>query len=390
MFSLPSERVLWLLLAAPSAAVLAMVLFNLVVWPRGRAKGRVQGRVSVLIPARNEARTIVRCVRAVLAGKVQPDEIIVYDDGSTDGTAEILERLVEMEPRLRVVHGGDLPPGWVGKPHACHRLAQAATGDVLVFLDADVVPSETMLARVGDLLERYRADCITAGLRQTTILLSEQMVVPLLTLTYLAWLPLPFIWRTRNPRFLIANGQLLAVRREALERAGGWEAVRGEIVDDMAFCRRVKETGGRVVFADGFQMASVRMYHTRADVLNGFSKNLYEGVGGHPLGLAMVFLLYGGIFLAPWITLVAAINGWGEFLRPSLAGVGAHLLMRSVMAVRYRQIANTILLHPFGIFWVLAIAANSFRWARRDQIHWRGRTYASRRTRMRGSPAGGG
>jgi chlorobactene glucosyltransferase len=386
MFPILPERVLWLLLALPSVVVMLMVFFNLVVWPRGRARGCVEGRVSVLIPARNEARNIVRCVRGVLAGTRKPDEVIVYDDGSTDGTGEILERLVEMEPLLRVVHGGgELPPGWVGKPLACHRLAQEATGDVLVYLDADTMPSETMLARIGWLLEKYGADCVTAGLRQTTLLLSEQMVVPLLQLTYLAWLPLPLIWRSRNPRFLIANGQLLTVRREALERAGGWEAVRAEMVDDMAFCRKVKETGGRVVFADGHQMASVRMYQSRADVLHGFSKNLYEGVGGHPLGLLIVFLLYGGVFLAPWVTLVAAINGWREFLLPSLAGVGAHVLMRSVLALRFRQIANTIILHPVGIFWVLAIAANSFRWTRRNEITWRGRTYPARHVRIRES-----
>ena len=377
----PNDTVLWLLLVAPSAAVLAMVLFNVVLWPRGRAGGRLKGRVSVLIPARNEARTIVRCVQGMLAGTQRPDEVLVYDDGSTDGTVEILERLAAREPRLRVVHGGDLPPGWVGKPHACHRLAREASGDVLVFVDADVTPHPECLARLGDVFERYDADCVTAGLRQTTVTLAEQVVVPLLHLTYLAWLPLPLIWRTRDPRFLIANGQLLAVRREALERAGGWEAVRAEMVDDMAFCRRVKASGGRVVFADGHRMASCRMYETRDEVFAGFSKNVYEGVGGRPIGLAVVLVLYAGFFLAPFVTMVMAAYGMGFLLRPSLAGMAVNFAIRTVLAARFRQVGNTIVLHPFGILWVLAIALNSFRWSRRGEIVWRGRSYPARHAR---------
>ena len=378
---IPDERVLWLALALPSALVLAMVLFNIVAWPRGRADGRMPGRVSVLIPARNEARHIVRCVRCVLSGTQKPDEVLVYDDGSTDGTSEILDLLAAGEPRLRVIRGVELPPGWVGKPHACHRLHQEATGDVLVYIDADSFAEESMLARLGSLMERHDAGVVTAGLRQITVLLSEQMVVPLLHLTYLAWLPLPLVWRSRDPRLLIANGQLIAFRREALEKAGGWEAVRAEIVDDMAICRRVKETGGRVVFADGHRMASCRMYETKRELLEGFSKNLYEGVGGRPIGLLVVLLLYGGVFLAPFVALGMAINGFGYLTQPALAGVGATLLTRGVMALRFRQIANTILLHPIGILWVLMIALNSFRWTRRNEIRWRGRTYPARHAR---------
>jgi chlorobactene glucosyltransferase len=384
----PFEILMWLLLALPAAGVLAIVLFNIVVWPRGSEEGRLEGRVSVLIPARNEARNIVKCVRGVLAGTQAPHEVIVYDDGSTDGTCEILERLTEVEPRLRVVHGGELPPGWVGKVHACHRLTQAATGDVLVYLDADVIPEPSCLARLGSLFKGYDADVVTAGLRQVTITLAEQMVVPLLHLTYLAWLPLPFIWRTSDPRFLIANGQLLAIKRDALEKAGGWEAVRAEMVDDMALCRRAKAAGARVVFADGHRMALCRMYESRHDVFQGFSKNLYEGVGGRPIGLAIVFLLYGGVFLAPFVTLYLSFSGFRFLLWPSLAGVGANLLIRGVMAARFRQIANTILLHPVGIAWVLAIAVNSFRWTRRGEITWRGRSYPARHARRGEAVAG--
>ena len=371
----------WLGLALPPVLVLLTVLGNLFVWPRGRADGRIDGRVSVLIPARNEARNIVSCVRALLRQTEPPHEILVYDDGSTDGTADVVEAISKREPRVRLVRGGELPPGWVGKPYACHRLAEAASGDVLVYFDADTFATPTALARIGAVMERYRADVVTAATRQVTVSLMEQTVVPLLHLSYLAWLPLPLVWRSRDPRFLVANGQLLAVRRPALEKAGGWEAVRAEVVDDMAFCRNVKKSGGRVVFADGHHMASCRMYEGRVEVWHGFSKNLYEGLGEHPLALLFVLALYAGVFIAPYVALYLALAGawWG--LWPSLVGVLANMAIRAALVVRLRQPTNGIIIHPVSVLWFVAIALNSFRWSRRGKIAWRGRVYPARSAR---------
>ncbi|HLL85192.1 MAG TPA: glycosyltransferase family 2 protein [Longimicrobium sp.] len=372
----------WLLLAAAPLMVLALVLFNLAVWPRGRAGGRIAGRVSVLIPARDEAETIERCVRAVLAGTQPPDEIIVYDDDSSDETAGIVARLAAEDGRVRLRRGVPLPPGWVGKPHACHRLAEAASRDLLVFLDADTEASPECLARIGSILHDLRADVVTAATRQVTGTWAERCIIPLLHLTYVAWLPLPLVWRSRDARFLVANGQLLAIRRPALDAAGGWPAVRAEVVDDMALCRRVKETGGRVVFADGHLMARCRMYRGASEVWRGFSKNLAEGVGGTAAGVLGVIALYGIVFVAPYVGLAAALLGARPILAPSLAGVAANVLIRIALALRLRQPVDGILLHPLAVVGLMGIAVNSFRWSRRGDIRWRGRRYASREARL--------
>ncbi|HEX8273338.1 MAG TPA: glycosyltransferase family 2 protein [Longimicrobiaceae bacterium] len=371
----------WALLAAPPLAVLGLAAFNVLAWPRGSAAGRVRGRVSVCVPARNEAARIERCVRAALAGAQAPDEVVVYDDGSTDGTGEIVARVAAEDPRLRVVRGGPLPAGWVGKPHACHRLAEEATGDVLVFIDADTVAGPECLARLGSLLEGMAADVVTVAPRHEVRTPGERLVVPLLHLTYLAWLPLPLVWRSRDPRFLVANGQLLAVRRRAYDAAGGWAAVRAEVVDDMAFCRGVKRSGGRVVFADGHRMATVRMYDGWRPLWEGFSKNLYEGIGGRPGALAGIVALYGGVFVLPYAALLAALAGAPALLAPAAAGVAANMALRALLTARFRQPPEGVLLHPLGVLALLAIAANSFRWSRRGAIRWRGRVYPSRAAR---------
>lgn len=376
MFPLsPHEQAWFWALGAPPLAVLAMVLLNLAVWPRGRAKGRIAGRVSVCIPARNEARSIVTCVRAVLAGTQRPDEVLVYDDGSTDGTGEILERLCETERALRVVPGGELPPGWLGKPWACHRLYEEAAGDVLVYLDADTVPTPTCLARLGWVLEHWKADLVTATPKQVTGTLTEQAVVPLLDLRFLVW-PLPLVWRTRSPRIRVTSGQIMAVRREALARAGGWEAAAGEVADDAAMGKRMKEVGGRVVYAQGQNLATGRLFEGRADLWLGLSKIFYHRLVRRPVLLALALLLCALLF-APYVGLFQAlVNGWRVLLWPSLFGVAANVAIRSATALRLRQSSSGILLHPLGLVWLFFIAINSFRLSRRGTLDWRGRKYS--------------
>lgn len=380
----------WALLALPPVLVLGMVGLNVSVWPRGRGDGRFRGRVSVLIPARDEEENIERCVRAALGGTVQPDELLVYDDGSTDATAALVRALAAQDPRVRLLEGVPLPDGWVGKPHACARLADAATGQVLVFVDADTELSGSALARVASLLNRYRAGLVTLGIRQRMGSFTERLIIPLLHLSYLAWLPLPLIWRTRDPRLLVANGQVLAVTRAAYRAAGGWDAVRGEVVDDMAFARGVKRAGERVVFGDGFPSARARMYRGARELWAGFSKNLYEGIGGRPAALLLVVALHLGVFVAPYAALAAGLLAAPIVLAPAAAGVAANVALRALLAVRFRQPWESVVLHPLAVLGLVAIALNSYRWSRSGSIRWRGRSYSARGAAERVAVSAGG
>ncbi|HYH83151.1 MAG TPA: glycosyltransferase family 2 protein [Longimicrobium sp.] len=376
MITFTAQEIAWFwLLAAPSLGALVMVLFNLAVWPRGRESGRMEGRVSVCIPARNEGRRIVPCVAAILAGEQRPHEVLVFDDGSTDGTADVLERLAAAEPIVRVIHGtGELPAGWLGKPHACHELAREATGDVLVFFDADTVATPTCLNRLGSVMQRTRADFVSARPEQATGTLSEQMVVPLLNLSYLCWLPLPLVWVLPYPWLRVANGQLVAVRREALEKAGGWASVGGEVAADVKLCSRIKAAGFRAAYADGSQMAHGRMFHSRNQLWRGLSRMLFHR-GPGALGILLSLGLYGGVLLAPYVGLVQAIRGYQGMLWPSLIGVAANHLIRIAAAVRLRESSNGIVLHPVGLLWMIALLLNSLRRGRQGILSWRGRRY---------------
>lgn len=362
----------WLIVAMPGLTAF-LALLNLIFWPRGRQGSVSLGRVSALVPARNEEQNLAGCVRALHASGA--DEILIYDDASTDRTNEVARALADQIPSLSVLCGDGLPDGWVGKPHACHRLARAATGDLLLFVDADTRLEPDGLDRIRDLLAQYRADVLTAYPRQTMGSFTERMVLPLLDLTYVSWLFLPLIWRSGDPRFLAANGQVLAARRSAYERAGGFEAVKGEVVDDMAFTRNAKRAGLTVLFADGFSIARCRMYRSAREVFDGFAKNLFEGLGARADRLGLVLTLYAAAFLVPWI----AVLFEGPLRTAGFAGIAANMVSRGALAVRRDHPAEAVILHPLSIALFFVIALRSFAWSLRGAVTWRGRTYWRKR-----------
>jgi chlorobactene glucosyltransferase len=375
----------FLLLALPACLPLALTLLNLLTWPRGQAGFDANhGKVSVLIPARNEEAHIEACLRSILVSGSPLHEVIVYNDSSTDRTEQIVQAIAKEDSRVRCLDGLELPDGWVGKPHACHQLSKVATGDILVFVDADTTLLPGGLNRLLSLLEHRgkRVDIITGVPRQVMGSFAERLIMPLLVVTYTSWFPLRFVWSTQDPRFLAANGQLMAIRRKELEALGGFASIAHEIVDDMALCRRAKQQGRRVLFADGFHMASCRMYRGAGEIWRGFSKNFYEGIGESPIALAFVIALLATTSILPFFAFaIAAITPEVTWWKAALFGVAANVALRVVLVIRHRHPPAGIVFHPLAVLGLIAIGLNSFAWSRRGTLRWAGRVYAARRDR---------
>ena len=336
----------------------------------------VAERVSVLVPARDEAGRIEPCIRALLAGEGLRDlELLVLDDGSTDGTADVVRRAAQGDPRLRVLDGAadaaEPPRGWLGKTWACHRLAEAATGTVLVFVDADVTVAPHGIAATVALLRMSGLDLVSPYPRQLADGLLPRLVQPLLQWSWLTTLPLRAAETSSRESLVAANGQLLAVDAAVHRGAGGHAAVRGEVLDDVALLRAVKRSGARGVVVDGTHVATCRMYDDGAALVEGYTKSLWSAFGSRG-GSAAVVAALSWLYVVPP---VAAVVGptrtarvWGA------AGYAAGVAGRALVARRTGQrMMPDVLAHPASVVAFGGLVAESWRRRSTGTLSWRGR-----------------
>jgi chlorobactene glucosyltransferase len=329
-------------------------------------------RVSVLIPARNEARVIGETVRAHLAQDYPDFEVIVLDDHSDDGTGDLAR--AAGDDRLIVVAGQTLPPGWLGKNWACQQLADHASGDLLLFTDADVRWEPGALTALVSELQRTRADLLTVWPTQITHTWPERLTVPLMALVVVGYLPIIGTHTVPHPAFAAANGQCMVWRREAYQRAGSHDAVRNRIVEDVALARRVKTARLRLIMEDGGGLITCRMYQNWPEVRDGYAKNILHGHGGL-IPLLLSTLLHWLMLLYPWLlAVIAVIRGDRLLLAWAAALIALGVLVRMLTAAVTRQRLLDALLLPVSALIMTVIAFRAIYWQFTGGPRWKGRT----------------
>jgi hypothetical protein len=326
----------------------------------------VDTRVAVLLPLRDEAHRVEPCLRALLAQVHVPGlRLLVLDDGSTDGTADLVRAVA---PDAVLLAGTAPPPGWLGKPHACAQLAAAAgDAEVLVFVDADVVLAPHAVAATLRLLRESRAALLTPYPKILAETAGERLVQPLLQWSWLTFLPVRLMERARRAPLTAAGGQLLAVRRDAYEHAGGHGAVRDKVLEDIALARAVQRSGGRIALAAGSTLATCRMYGSWRELADGYTKSLWASFGS-PGAAALVVVLLLMLYVVPFATMcTGSLAG--------LAGYCAAVLGRVVSArTTGGRAVPDALAHPLSILAFGYLVARSY--ALRRRVTWKGRRVA--------------
>ena len=315
------------------------------------------------------------CVRSLLAQQgLAAWEVVVLDDGSTDATADVVRNAARDDPHLRLATGSPLPAGWLGKPHACQQLADLAdpASRVLVFVDADVVLAPTAVAAAMALLGDF--DLLTPYPLIVARDAGERLIQPLLAWSWLTFLPLRAMERSRQPLLAAAGGQLLVVRRSGYDRAGGHGAVRNRVLEDVNLARAIKRSGGRIALADGSTLATCRMYPSWADLVAGYTKSLWSAFPSPLAGLGVVLglaLLYSA---PPVVAAGAALVGAWEW---AIAATMAYLLGVAGRTVSARATGGRTWpdawAQPLSVCALAWLLWRSYRDHRHGRLTWKGR-----------------
>ncbi len=364
----------WLALAALVLAALPAVLgaVNLTLMRTPRP-GRLPENtlVSVLSPARNEEGNVAAAVEAALASTGVAVEVVVMDDGSTDGTPEIVRAIAARDPRVRLEQAPPLPEGWTGKVHACFRLAQASRGTHLLFVDADVRLAPGAAAALASHSLASGAPLVSAVPRQIMGSVGEMLTVPSINLLMLGYLPVALMRARLDPSLGAACGQMLLAEREAYFAVGGHEAIRNRIHDGIQLARRFRESGRMTDVVAGHELATCRMYATFAESWAGFSKNAHEGMATPKALPVWTLLLFGGHVLPALLVLASGGTSWLAW-----AALALSLGIRAAVTLATRESPWSIPLHPLTMLVGLAIQWTALVRTRRGRpAGWRGRLY---------------
>ena len=280
---------------------LLVVLANLFFRPKLRpVQSFSNSLVSVLIPARNEDKNIGNLLRSLQRQNYSALEIIVFNDQSSDNTSEIVDEFSKKDQRISLINSTHLPPGWMGKNYACHKLAQKASGEYFLFLDADVIISHNIIAETISYAEKHQLGLLTIFPKQILKSWGEYLTVPSMNFILLSLLPLVLVQKSKFPSLAAANGQFMFFEAKTYTEILPHKTLKNEKVEDIKTARLFKKQQKKVACLTGNNSITCRMYHSFKEAVNGFSKNVLMFFGNSPLLAIAVWLLntFGFVIIA--------------------------------------------------------------------------------------------
>lgn len=298
-------------------------------------------RVSILIPARNEAEMLVSTLPGVLQQDYPNYEVILVDDSSTDRTAEVAERFrLQYPDRLRVLRVEQLPAGWVGKTFALHTAFQSAQGEWVLATDADIVFHPKALRAGLWAARRRRADLVSIFAFTECDSFWEKLLLPGFTLMLATFFPFRKINESRSSVALASGGYIL-MRRSVWEGLGGYPAIRTEMIDDLNTARLVKHSGHRIFAAVTRNLLTTRMYEDFREIWEGLRKNAFAG---NRYSKARICTGIGLILLTNALPLAAMVYAALLLMRSVAGGAGVRRL-DAVLALSCAQYLMAAGLH---------------------------------------------
>jgi chlorobactene glucosyltransferase len=339
-------------------------------------------RVTVIVPARDEAANIARCLNSLIAQDYPAENlhILVVDDHSADQTAAIVRRIAAQDSRVTLLSSPPLPPRWTGKSHACWIGARAVNpeSEWLCFIDADVWGAPNLMSSAMHAALAQKLDLLSLAPRQELQSFAERLILPcgLILLSFIQNLQRV---QGQSTGDATATGQFMLIRRDGYEAVGGHAAVCHAICEDLEFARRLKQSGRSVLLMDGAQVISTRMYTGWRTLWPGFAKNLVDTLGGLSATLMLaavaVVLAWAAVAL-PLIDLAAGAHDASAALVMALIGSAAAFGLHIAATSYFRIPCWYGLLFPLGYTVGAMMAIDSVCRRLRGRVSWKGRIYS--------------
>ncbi len=341
-------------------------------------------KVSVCIPARNEVDVIEKCVTSVLKQNYENFEVLVLDDESTDGTSEVIEKLSSIVHNLKSISGKPKPDDWLGKPWACHQLSKEASGEFLIFIDADVWLQEDVIAKTVS--ELQSKDVITVWPEQETETFWEKQVIPLIYFALYTLLPAKYVERSPrwlpsflkskfDPLFAAACGQFIAFTKSAYEKIGGHESVKQHVIEDVELAKAAKRKGLSLKMLHGVRSVYCRMYKSHNELWNGLRKNFFLGFNNNLLFFGIMGALHLVVFVFPYLFFAYgfSVNDSELIILSSFAIIGI-FIQRALLNYIFKWDLYSALTHPVGVLWFQALGLQCiWDYFRDTKVKWKDR-----------------
>ena len=330
-------------------------------------EGSAKPKVSVLIPARNEAANLPILLSDLSLADYPNLEIIVCNDHSTDETEDVLKQYQESLPHLSYFTNDTLPKGWIGKNYACHNLAARTCGDYLLFLDADVRLSRDVVSRAVSYAQKQKLGLLSLFPHQLMISRGEWYTVPVMNWILLSMLPLISVRLPRISSLAAANGQFMLFQGSIYSEKQWHRQVWNQNVEDIVIARNMKNAGHTIAVLTGNLDVMCRMYSSQEEALQGFSRNMHHFFGGSRFWM-LLFVMIAWLRI-PWL----AMNGQWFLL---VGSVGMLILMKMMVSDISRQSIILNLGWHFNQLWNMTrIAIYNIRGGFKREVDWKGRVY---------------
>ncbi|WP_316739611.1 glycosyltransferase family 2 protein [Pedobacter aquatilis] len=322
-------------------------------------------KVSILIPARNEAENIISLLQSIKAQDYQNYEVIVLDDDSDDDTYKLVDTFDSENPKFKVVRGEVLPKGWLGKNYACHQLSKLAAGNYFLFLDADEEIKRGFINSLIFRMENGGLSLLSIFTNQVMKSLGEKLTIPLMHFLLLNLLPLRLVRYSDNPAFSAASGQCMFFQASNYHDFEWHKRVKDKVVEDVEIMKLVKNEGFKTeaLLANG--LIYCRMYKNLTESINGFSKNLLAGFGSN-----IIILLIYQLLVIAW-PIVLILNFDLSLLVLPLTLIVLSRLMISLLSGQ--NVLLNLVLHPLQMLFYLLISLISIKKHLFKTGTWKGR-----------------